>query len=403
MPGVGLDRLTGAQKRALLAERLRQRSLLTTPAVTPNGGAPPSRQANEGRSSFLDKEVIALASLKDWRAEEQEPYTRHVAPYKGFLYQRLGLDKTFVRGEGCYLFDADGIGYADCIAQFGAVPFGHDPEPIWQALESVRREALPNLVITSIPAAQGELAAQLLAVAPPGFAHVVFTNSGAELVEAAIKLARCRSGRIGILSARDSFHGLTLAGMSATDTEFFQRGFGAPVPGFELVPFGDLPALQAALATRPDFFAAFMVEIIQGESGIRVAPPGYLAAARDLCHQYGALLIVDEVQTGLGRTGRLFACEAEGVTPDILALAKALGGGLMPIGACLYTAQCLYRTVRPAARLDFRRQHARVPGGAGDDRRVDQGRSAIGAPRRCNRRSPAGAIAATAKRISARW
>ena len=337
MPGVGLDRLTGAQKRALLAERLRQRSLLTTPAVTPNGGAPPSRQANEGRSSFLDKEVIALASLKDWRAEEQEPYTRHVAPYKGFLYQRLGLDKTFVRGEGCYLFDADGIGYADCIAQFGAVPFGHDPEPIWQALESVRREALPNLVITSIPAAQGELAAQLLAVAPPGFAHVVFTNSGAELVEAAIKLARCRSGRIGILSARDSFHGLTLAGMSATDTEFFQRGFGAPVPGFELVPFGDLPALQAALATRPDFFAAFMVEIIQGESGIRVAPPGYLAAARDLCHQYGALLIVDEVQTGLGRTGRLFACEAEGVTPDILALAKALGGGLMPIGACLYT------------------------------------------------------------------
>ena len=125
--------------------------------------------------------------------------------------------------------------------------------------------------------------------------------------------------------------------MSATDTEFFQRGFGAPVPGFELVPFGDLPALQAALAARPEFFAAFMLEIIQGESGIRVAPPGYLAAARDLCHQHGVLLIVDEVQTGLGRTGRLFACEAEGVTPDILALAKALGGGLMPIGACLYT------------------------------------------------------------------
>jgi acetylornithine/succinyldiaminopimelate/putrescine aminotransferase/predicted amino acid dehydrogenase len=338
MPGSNLDQLTREEKRALLAERLRNRSPLTTsPATLSRGEGSAPQESNEGRRSFLDGEVIALASLKDWRVEEQGPYTRHVAPYKGFLYQRLGMDKTFVRGEGCYLFDAGGTGYADCIAQFGAVPFGHDPEPIWQALESVRREAVPNLVITSIPAAQGELAAQLLAIAPPGFAHVVFTNSGAESVEAAIKLARCRTGRLGILSTRNSFHGLTLAGMSATDTEFFQRGFGAPVPGFELVPFGDLPALQAALAARPEFFAAFMLEIIQGESGIRVAPPGYLAAARDLCRRYGVLLIVDEVQTGLGRTGTLFACEAEGVTPDILALAKALGGGLMPIGACLYT------------------------------------------------------------------
>jgi acetylornithine/succinyldiaminopimelate/putrescine aminotransferase/predicted amino acid dehydrogenase len=196
---------------------------------------------------------------------------------------------------------------------------------------------VPNLAIASIQTAQGELAAQLLAVAPPGFAHVVFTNSGAESVEAAIKLARCRTGRIGILCARNSFHGLTLAGMSATDTEFFQRGFGAPVPGFKVVPFGDIAALEAALQSRPDYFAAFIVEPIQGESGIRVAPSGYLRAARDLCHRFGALLILDEVQTGLGRTGKLFACEAEGVTPDILALAKALGGGLMPIGACLYT------------------------------------------------------------------
>jgi acetylornithine/succinyldiaminopimelate/putrescine aminotransferase/predicted amino acid dehydrogenase len=177
----------------------------------------------------------------------------------------------------------------------------------------------------------------LIAVAPPGLAHVVFTNSGAEAVEAAIKLARCRTGRVGILSARNGFHGLTLAGMSATDKEFFQRGFGAPVAGFNYLPFGDLAALESTLALRPNFFAAFMVEIIQGESGIHVAPPGYLAAARDLCHRFGALLIVDEVQTGLGRTGKLFACEEEAVTPDILTLAKALGGGLMPIGACLYT------------------------------------------------------------------
>jgi len=283
--------------------------------------------------------VVKLASVKGWNAEEQDPYIRYVAPYKGFLYQCLGLNKTFVRGEGCYLFDAQGNRYADFIAQFGAVPFGHNPESIWQALDRTRQQAVPNLVIASIPAAQGELAAQLLAVAPPGLSHVVFTNSGAESVEAAIKLARCCTGRTGILSARGGFHGLTLAGMSATDTEFFQRRFGAPVPGFNLVPFGDLAALEAALKLQPDFFAGFMLEIIQGESGIRVAPPGYLAAARDLCHRYGTLLIVDEVQTGLGRTGRLFACEAEGITPDILVLAKALGGGLMPIGACLYASE----------------------------------------------------------------
>ena len=191
-------------------------------------------------------------------------------------------------------------------------------------------------MITSISAAAGELAERLLAVAPAGLGHAVFTNSGAEAVEAAIKLARVRTGRLGILSARDGFHGLTLAGMSATGREFFQRGFGAPVPGFNYVPFGDLEALQTTLEFRPDFFAAFVVEIIQGESGIHVAPEGYLAKAAELCHRFGALLIVDEVQTGLGRTGALFACEAEGVTPDILTLAKALGGGLMPIGACLY-------------------------------------------------------------------
>ena len=124
---------------------------------------------------------------------------------------------------------------------------------------------MPNLVIGSISPAAGELAERLLTLAPPGLAHVVFTNSGAEAVEAAIKLARCRTGRAGILSARNSFHGLTLAGMSATDTEFFQHGFGAPAPGFDYVPFGDLQALAAALEARPDFFAAFIVEPIQGE------------------------------------------------------------------------------------------------------------------------------------------
>jgi acetylornithine/succinyldiaminopimelate/putrescine aminotransferase/predicted amino acid dehydrogenase len=275
--------------------------------------------------------------VRNWRREEQEPYTRYVAPYKGFLSQRLALDKTFVRGEGCYLFDAEGNRYADFIANFGSLPFGHDPKAIWHAMETMRRESQPNLVMPSISVPVGELAEKLLAVAPPGLGHVTFTNSGAEAVEAAIKLARCRTRRQGILSARDGFHGHTLAGMSATSDEFFQRDFGAPAPGFEYVPFGDIDALQAALESRPDFFAAFLVQAIQGESGTHLAPDGYLAAALDLCHRYGALLIVDEAESGLGRTGTLFACEAEGVTPDILTLANGLGGGLMSIGACLHT------------------------------------------------------------------
>ncbi len=301
----------------------------------------PALQSPEpiSRSFSLESQVIKLASLRNWRPDDQNAYVRYVSPYKGFLYQHLGLDKTFVRGEGCYLYDADGTAYADFVAQFGAVPFGHSPESIWRAIDKTRSENRPNLAIASISPVAGELAERLLSVAPAGLSHVVFTNSGAESVEAAIKLARARTGRLGILSSRDGFHGLTLAGMSATDKDFFQQGFGAPVPGFNYVPFGDLPALQAALELRPDFFAAFIVEVVQGESGIHVVPPGYLAAARDLCHRFGALLIVDEVQTGLGRTGKLFACEAEGVTPDILALAKALGGGLLPIGACLYTRE----------------------------------------------------------------
>lgn len=292
-----------------------------------------------GRQFSLEDHVFDLDDLPDWRLEDQHPFIRYVAPFRGFLYQTLGLDKVFVKGQGCFLFEADGTAYADFIAQFGAVPFGHDPEPIWEALEVVRRQSRPNLVIGSVSSAAGELAERLVAIAPPGLAHIVFTNSGAEAVEVAFKLARSRTGRIGILSAKNGFHGLTLAGMSATDKEFFQRGFGAPAPGFAYVPFGDLAALESALAFRPDFFAAFLLEIVQGESGIHVVPPGYLAEAHEICRRYNVLLIVDEVQTGLGRTGRLFACEAEGVTPDILTLAKALGGGLVPIGACLYTRE----------------------------------------------------------------
>ena len=401
----GADLRFSARKGTLgkaAAELLaRHKTELVELLKSPDAGATtPRPDAARTKRFSLDDQAIVLSSVPDWHQDEQDPYVRYVAPYKGFLYQRLALDKKFVRGEGCFLFDAEGTPYADFIAQFGAVPFGHDPEPIWDALEAVRRESRPNLVITSISAAAGELAERLLAVAPAGLSHAVFTNSGAEAVEAAIKLARARTGRLGILSARDGFHGLTLAGMSATGREFFQRGFGAPVPGFNYVPFGDLEALQTTLEFRPDFFAAFVVEIIQGESGIHVAPDGYLAKAAELCHRFGALLIVDEVQTGLGRTGTLFACEAEGVTPDILTLAKALGGGLMPIGACLYK-QSVYTEhfdLRHGSTFAGNTLACRAALATID--RIDQGRPTSGAAGGHARAATSAAIAAAPKRIS---
>ena len=140
MHGMEAEQRKKAQKRALLAELLRKQSKSAAPSKAGSSSPP----------------VIALSSVRNWRVEEQDAYVRYVTPYKGFLYRSLALDKTFVRGDGCYLFDANGIRYADFIAQYGAVPFGHHPEPIWRALETVRHESRPNLVVTSISPAAGE-------------------------------------------------------------------------------------------------------------------------------------------------------------------------------------------------------------------------------------------------------
>ncbi len=268
--------------------------------------------------------------------ESCHPYVRFVSPYKGFLFSQLEMEKRFVRGRGCLLYDEHGQEYLDFIAQFGALPFGLNPPEIWQALEAVRAEEVPSFVNPSLMDAAGALAERLLAMAPPGMRYVTFANSGAEAVEVAIKLCRAATRRIGVLATRNGFHGLTLGAMSATGNRVYHQDFGAPVPGFEHIPFGDLAALQSALAARPGYYAAFVVEPIQGEGGIVEAPAGYLAAAQEACRAAGTLFIVDEVQTGLGRTGDLFACNRDDFTPDVMTLAKALGGGLMPIGACLY-------------------------------------------------------------------
>jgi acetylornithine/succinyldiaminopimelate/putrescine aminotransferase/predicted amino acid dehydrogenase len=266
------------------------------------------------------------------------PYIEFVNPHLGKLLTDIGLDKRFLRGQGVYLYDHNGEEYLDCIAAYGALPFGYNPPEIWRALHDLESRQEPSFIQPSLLEAAGELAARLIAAAPPGLQYVTFANSGAEAVEAAFKLARAKTGRSVILSTRNSFHGKTLGALSATGNEGYQKAFGAPVPGFGHIPFGDAGALEAYLKDHAQDTAAFIVEPIQGEGGIVEPPPGYLRQVRELCANYGVLTIFDEIQSGLGRTGTMFACEQDGVTPDIMVVAKALGGGLLPIGAVLCTA-----------------------------------------------------------------
>ncbi len=256
-------------------------------------------------------------------------------PTRAALLETFALDATMVRGEGARLHDDEGREYLDFLAQYGALPFGHNPSHVWTAINAVQTAALPSM-LQPLRAVEAErLADRLAALSPGDLGVVTFANSGAEAVEAAIKLARVRTGRDRVLSTLNGFHGKTLGALSATGKPMYQKDFAAPAGGFDYVPFGDLEALEATLASEGDDIAAFIVEPIQGEGGVIVPPDGYLDGVIAICRRHGVLSVVDEIQTGLGRTGRLFACEAGEETPDMLLLAKALGGGMMPIAACI--------------------------------------------------------------------
>lgn len=249
------------------------------------------------------------------------------------------IDKEYMEGQGNYLVDAEGSRYLDFISQYGALPFGYNPDFIWETLEQQRRKNVPSLVQPSVPVEAVKLAGKLADCSPGDLYYATFAQSGTEAVEAAIKLARSATGRKIIISTERSFHGKTLGALSATGRKVYQTPFDAPAPHFEYIPYNDAPALNDILADRAQQIAAFIVEPVQGEGGIIPADKGYLQQVQEICRQYGVLLIVDEIQTGLGRTGYLFACDEEGIKPDIMVLAKALGGGMLPIGVCLSTPE----------------------------------------------------------------
>ncbi len=255
-------------------------------------------------------------------------------PTRAQLLETFGLDLELSHGADCWLTDTTGREYLDFLSQYGALPFGHNPSDIWDALNK-QQSLLRPAMVQPLRALEAErLADRLASIAPHDLSVVTLANSGAEAVEAAIKLARARTGRDLIISTRNGFHGKTLGALSATGKPKYQKDFGGPARGFEYINFDDLEALEAKLVANHDRIAAFIVEPIQGEGGV-VCPSdeGYLDAVITLCRKYGVLSIVDEIQTGLGRTGRLFACEDCQEAPDMLLLGKALGGGLMPISA----------------------------------------------------------------------
>lgn len=255
------------------------------------------------------------------------------------LLRTFKLNISYIRAEGLNLYDQGGNCYLDFIAQYGAVPFGYNPPEIKASITEFLDSNIPTMVQPSVPVKAVELAERLFEITPGNMAQATFCQSGAEAVETAIKLARSTTGRPKVLSAKNSFHGKTMGALSATGRGVYQKPFFAPVPGFETVAFNDLNALEDVLSRDGQNIAAFMVEPIQGEGGIIIPDNGYLKQAELLCKEYGVLLIIDEIQTGLGRTGYLFACDKEGVHPDILLLSKALGGGMVPIGACLSTKE----------------------------------------------------------------
>jgi predicted acetylornithine/succinylornithine family transaminase len=253
------------------------------------------------------------------------------AKYLCTTYARFPV--AFVRGQGCRLWDADGKAYLDFFASLAVMNLGQcHPAVVKAVCDQVSTLTHISNLHHTLPQAR---LAELLCT--HSFADkVFFCNSGAEANEAAIKLARKyggdkRDGRYEILTTLGSFHGRTMATISATGQEKVRQGFAPLLEGFRYVPFDDLAATEAAISDRT---IAILVEPIQGEGGVNVPRPGYLKGLRELCDRKGLLLLLDEVQTGMGRTGKLFAYEHEGVEPDIMTLAKSLGGGL-PIGAML--------------------------------------------------------------------
>lgn len=268
------------------------------------------------------------------QADVVRKYSEYVNPYLARLMNFAGFGVE-IQAEGCIMRDQDGREYLDFLGGYGVFSLGHRNPKVVQAVKD-QLDQMPLSGKTFFGSKQADLAEKIAQITPEGLKYTFFSNSGAEAVEAALKFAKGTTGRAKLVSTHGGYHGKTLGALAVTGREKYSKPFLPLMPGAEFVDYGDG---EAACNAIDETTACFIIETLQGEGGIHLPPQGYLTAVRKRCTEVGALLIVDEVQTGLGRTGKMFGCDHEGVSPDIMTLAKALGGGVMPIGATVFTQQ----------------------------------------------------------------
>lgn len=268
-------------------------------------------------------------------------YTEKFSLHEEFLNNQMvrvlktiGYDRNYTRATGQYLYDENGTEYLDLLSGFGVFAIGRNHRTVVNALTETLTQELPNLVQLDVSILSGLLAKEILKTTPDNLDKMFFCNSGTEAVEAAIKFARYTTKREKIIFCEHGYHGLTMGSLSLNGEEIFREGFGPLLPGCSAVPFNDLPALEQALSNKD--VAAFIVEPVQGK-GVNLPDDNYLPEVERLCKKYGTLFVADEVQTGLGRTGKFWAIEHWNVKPDMICMAKALSGGFVPVGGVAMT------------------------------------------------------------------
>ena len=287
--------------------------------------------------SFDLKEIIAARMGENYRLHEQHLNRTLVAAQRV-----IGFDKVYARAEGAYLYDMDNRAYLDFLSGYSVFNIGRNHPTIKQAIRDVLELDLPNMVQMDCSLLSGLLAEAIVKRTPPHLNAVFFCNSGTEAMEGALKFARAATGRKRVLSLAGAFHGLSLGSLSLMGCESFTEGFGPLMEGFEAsIPLDDIEELERQLRARD--VAAFVIETVQGK-GCKTPAGNFFVRAQELCRKYGTLLISDEVQTGLGRTGKMFGFEHWHLEPDIITLAKTLSGGYVPCGAIVTRREIYQKT-----------------------------------------------------------
>jgi putrescine aminotransferase len=280
-----------------------------------------------------------------------ERFGRHISPSFVRLLGVLGYGRVFTRAEDVWLWDSKGRRYLDALAGFGSANLGHNPPALFEAIRAHLGSDIPGILHVG-PSSSAAMLGQLLSALTGDALEVsMLALSGAEAVDSAMKLARAATGRQGFVSCEGGYHGLDLGVLSIMGTGRIRAPFEPLLEHCARVRFGDIDALEAALRKHKP--AAFVIEPVMAEGGAEIPAPGYLAAAKSLCQKSGTVLVFDEVQTGLGRTGRMFAHQREGVVPDVLVLGKALGAGLVPMSAALTTRALHERAFGSMDRFDL--------------------------------------------------